>query len=124
MGAIQSCRHRGAEPCEAIARGLEEGVESERPLVPLDGGVRLSRFLLRHAEVVCDVGAVQEGEGHQHVHSTLIHVEVIDGKLWIQHDQTEQGVAPELVAAGVRRDRIVLGFKSPARRAITEYAVG
>ncbi len=62
-------------------------------------------------------------DGQHHVHSTLIHVEVIDGKLWIQHDQTEQGVAPDLVAAGVPRDHIVLGFKSPARRAVTEYAV-
>lgn len=61
--------------------------------------------------------------GQHHVHSTLVHVDVIDGKLWIQHDQTERGVAPDLVAAGVPRDHIVLGFKSPARRAITEYAV-
>jgi len=61
--------------------------------------------------------------GHQHVHATLAHVEVIEGKLWILCDATETGVAPELVEAGVPRDRIVLGFKSPARRAITGYAV-
>ena len=63
-------------------------------------------------------------DGMHHVHSTLVHVDIVDGKLWIQHDQTEQGVAPGLVAAGVPRDRIVLGFKSPARRAATEYATG
>jgi hypothetical protein len=63
-------------------------------------------------------------EGNHHVHSTLVHIDVIDGKLWIQHDQTETGVAPDLVKAGVPRDRIVLGFKSPARRSVTEYAVG
>lgn len=63
-------------------------------------------------------------DGRHHVHSTIVHVDLIDGKLWIQHDQTEQGVAPGLVAAGVPRDRIVLGFKSPARRACTEYATG
>ena len=62
-------------------------------------------------------------DGPHHVHSTLVHIDVIDGKLWIQHDQTEDGVAPELVAAGVPRDRIVLGFKSPARRAVSEFAV-
>lgn len=44
-------------------------------------------------------------EGHHHVHSTLVHIDIIDGKLWIQHDQTEDGVAPALVAAGVPRDR-------------------
>jgi hypothetical protein len=68
--------------------------------------------------------AVVGWEGNHHVHSTLILIDVIDCKLWIQHDQTETGVAPELVKAGVPRDRIVLGFKSPARRSVTEYAVG
>jgi hypothetical protein len=62
-------------------------------------------------------------DDRHHVHATLVHVDVIDGKLWIQLDQTEQGIAPDLVAAGVPKDRIVLGFKSPARRAVTEYAV-
>lgn len=62
-------------------------------------------------------------DGRHHVHSTLAHVDVVDGKLWIQHDQTEEGIAPDLVAAGVPRDRIVLAFKSPARRAATGYAV-
>lgn len=62
-------------------------------------------------------------DGRHHVHATLAHVDVIAGKLWIQHDQTEEGIAPDLVAAGVPRDRIVLAFKSPARRARTGYAV-
>ncbi len=62
-------------------------------------------------------------DGCHHVHSTLAHVDVIDGKLWIQHDQTETGIAPDLVEGGVPADRIVLAFKSPARRAATGYAV-
>ncbi len=62
-------------------------------------------------------------DGHHHVDSTLVHVDIRDGKLWIQQDQTEDGVAPDLVAAGVPRDRIVLAFKSPARRVVTGYAV-
>ena len=61
-------------------------------------------------------------EGPHHVHSTLLHVDILDGKLWIQLDQTPDGLAPDLVEAGVPKDRIVLGFKSPARRAITGYA--
>jgi hypothetical protein len=48
---------------------------------------------------------------------------MIGDKVWVQHDQTERGLAPDLVAAGVPADRIVLGFKSPARRAVTGYAV-
>jgi hypothetical protein len=55
-------------------------------------------------------------------HGALIHVDIIDGKLWIQHDGTERGVADELVAAGVPRDRIVLGFRPPSARRHTDFA--
>jgi hypothetical protein len=45
------------------------------------------------------------------VHGCLVHVDLIGGKLWIQHDGTEHGIARELVAAGVPREHIVLAFK-------------
>ena len=35
------------------------------------------------------------------VHGCLIHVEMIDGKVWIQRDGTEDGIANELVEAGI-----------------------
>ncbi len=57
------------------------------------------------------------------IYGTLVHIDIIDGKLWIQHDGTEEGIANELVAAGVPKDTIVLGFKSVERRKLTEFAV-
>lgn len=57
------------------------------------------------------------------IHGTLIHVDIIDGKLWIQHDGTEEGIAPELVSAGVPKSRIVLAFRPPEMRQLTEFAV-
>lgn len=57
------------------------------------------------------------------VHSCLIHIDIIDGKIWIQRDGTEEGVASELIKAGVPREQIVLGFRSPERRKLTELAV-
>lgn len=56
------------------------------------------------------------------VHGSLVHIDIIDGKLWIQRDGTEHGIAKELVRAGVTRDHIVLGFRSPEVRRHTEYA--
>ena len=56
------------------------------------------------------------------VHGALIHIDIIDGKLWIQHDGTERGIADELVMAGVPKDRIVLGFRPPKLRPFTDYA--
>lgn len=62
-------------------------------------------------------------ENKRYHHGCLIHVDIIDGKLWIQRDGTEIGVANEFVEAGVPKDKIVLGFKSPERRKDTEFAV-
>jgi hypothetical protein len=57
------------------------------------------------------------------VHGCLVHIDIIDGKLWIQRDGTEQGVATELVAAGIPKEAIVLAFHPPEIRRHTEYAV-
>ena len=61
-------------------------------------------------------------QDEQRLYGTLIHIDIIDGKLWVQQDGTESGVAEDLVAAGVLKQHIVLGFKSVKRRAITEFA--
>ncbi|MEC4818875.1 MAG: XisI protein [Scytonema sp. PMC 1069.18] len=57
------------------------------------------------------------------VHGCLILIDIIDGKLWIQRDGTEEGIAAELLRAGVPKERIVLGFRSPESREDTEFAV-
>jgi len=58
------------------------------------------------------------------VHGCLVHIDIIEGKLWIQRDGTERGIAQELVEAGVSKEQIVLGFRSPEMRKLTEFAVG
>jgi XisI protein len=57
------------------------------------------------------------------VHGCVIHIDLIDGKCWIQRDGTETGVAHDLVAAGIPWDRIVLAFKPPELQPHTGYAV-
>ncbi len=57
------------------------------------------------------------------VHHCVFHVDLIRGKFWIQHDATDRPIASELEAAGVPRDRIVLGFREPEYREFTGYAV-
>jgi hypothetical protein len=53
-------------------------------------------------------------EGVRRVHGCLIHVDIIDGRIWIQRDGTERGVARDLIDAGVPRDKIVLAFQPDA----------
>ena len=57
------------------------------------------------------------------VHGSLVHIDIINGKVWIQRDGTEHGVAKELVKAGIPKDHIVLGFRPAEVRQYTEYAV-
>ena len=62
-------------------------------------------------------------EGARRIHGSIVHVDIIDGKVWIQRDGTEHGIAEELVEAEIPRDHIVLGFRPPDLRQHTEYAV-
>lgn len=57
------------------------------------------------------------------IYGSFLHLDIIDNKVWIQHDGTEDGIAYELEAAGIPKDHIVLAFKSLERRKLTEYAV-
>jgi hypothetical protein len=59
----------------------------------------------------------------ERVDDVLVHIDIINGKLWIQTDNTEHGIAPELVEGGVPKSDIVLGFQAPDVRQHTEYAV-
>ena len=48
---------------------------------------------------------------------------IIEGKLWVQRDGTEHGIANDLINAGVPKTQIVLGFRSPESRKHTGLAV-
>ncbi|NJN97477.1 MAG: XisI protein [Anaerolineales bacterium] len=63
-------------------------------------------------------------EGTEYVHGDVIHIDLIGDQIWIQYDGTEEGVASELVEAGVPREKIVLGFRPPKLRQHTGFAVG
>ncbi len=62
-------------------------------------------------------------EGNARIYGVLLHIDIVDGKLWVQHNGTESAVADELVAAGVSKDRVVLGFRHPSQRSLSEFAV-
>ncbi len=62
-------------------------------------------------------------ENGRRIYGTLLHIDIIGQKLWIQQDGTEEGIAGELVALGIPKQQIVLGFKPSDRRRVTEFAV-
>ncbi|MEH2227866.1 XisI protein [Nostoc sp.] len=62
-------------------------------------------------------------QGEERVHGCIIHIEIIDRKIWIQRDGTEYGIANELVAAGIPKDKIVLAFHPEDVRQYTDFAI-
>ena len=62
-------------------------------------------------------------DGHRRLYGCTIHIDIKDGKIWIQHNMTEIDLAEELGKLGVPKEDIVLGFHSPFMRQFTDYAV-
>lgn len=63
-------------------------------------------------------------QGYGYIHTCIIHIELIEDKVWVQADNTEDGITYALVKAGIPKEHIVLGFQSPFERGLTEFATG
>ena len=58
------------------------------------------------------------------IYGCVLHVDIKDGKIWVQHDGTEDAIADQLVERGVPKQDIVLAYHAPHVRQYTEFAVG
>lgn len=57
------------------------------------------------------------------IYGCSLHLDIKDGKIWLQHNGTENDIAAELVALGIPKSDIVIGFHSPFKRQFTDYAI-
>ncbi len=57
------------------------------------------------------------------IHGCVVHLEIIDQKVWIHRDGLEDGIADDLLRAGIPPNQIVLAFHPPKIRHYTEFAV-
>ena len=56
------------------------------------------------------------------VHHIVVHIEIMNGKVWLQADNTDRVVARELEEAGIPKSDIVIGFRPPHIRSLLDYA--
>jgi hypothetical protein len=61
--------------------------------------------------------------GKQRDFGVTVYLRIENGKIWIEEDWTKQGIANDLLEAGVPPEDIVLGFQHPSKRPLTEFAV-
>jgi hypothetical protein len=57
------------------------------------------------------------------VRGMSLYVRIKNGKIWIEDDMTEDGIANRLMEAGVPKEDIVLAFQPPEARRHTDFAV-
>lgn len=60
----------------------------------------------------------------QRNYGCIMHLDIKNGKIWIQHDGTEVGVANELAELGVPKDDIVLAYHPPYKRPYSGFGCG
>ena len=63
-------------------------------------------------------------DGVRRVHGSVVHIDIIGDKVWLQYDGTSRPVADELIEAGIPREDIVLAFHPAKVRPLTGFAVG
>lgn len=62
-------------------------------------------------------------DGHRRVHGCVLHLDIKDGKIWVQHNMTETPIAQELIKIGVVKEDIVLGFQAEYMREYTGFGI-
>ncbi|NJM49241.1 MAG: XisI protein [Alkalinema sp. RU_4_3] len=69
---------------------------------------------------ILDLGWDENG---RRIFQPVVHVDLIQGKVWIQENMTDKDFAKNFVENGIASSDIVLGFHSMLTRQYGEYAV-
>jgi XisI protein len=56
------------------------------------------------------------------VQQIIMYFCIRNGKIWVEEDATDLCVVDDLLAAGIPKNDIILGFHHPKKRALTEFA--
>ncbi|MFM9949653.1 MAG: XisI protein [Saprospiraceae bacterium] len=54
----------------------------------------------------------------RHVHYTVFHFDLVDGKVWVQENRTDVKIDEELIAHGVAPKDIISGLEHPVMKAL------
>lgn len=87
-----------------------------------DRGVR---YEVVHDPAIDHFELVNSGwDGRRRIHGVVYHLDIIDGKVWVQYDATDRPIAEALAEAGIPKSDIVLAEKPADIRPHTGYGVG
>lgn len=104
---------------EVVRRLVEEYASHKPPVGDVDTYTMIDPG--RDHYVAMQTGWVNH---RRRIHGTVLHLDIIDGKIWVQHDGPERPVAEEVAAAGVPKEDIIIAYKPADVRPFTGYGVG
>jgi hypothetical protein len=64
---------------------------------------------------------IQDGTSWNVCTACIAHLDIKDGRIWIQYDETETGIADELAELGVPKEDIILAYHPPYKRPYTGF---
>jgi hypothetical protein len=113
MGALKFDQHK------KIVRSVVERIAKQGGAIPDEDVIVITDDVGGHYALFNN-----GWEGSRRFYGCYLHIDVHpDGKVWLQHDGTDEKVALELIEAGIPQSDIVLAFHPPAARKYTEYAL-
>lgn len=62
-------------------------------------------------------------DGKKRVQHIIVYLQIQNGKIWVEEDNTDLGIVDDLLAASIPKSDIILGFHHPSKRALTEFAI-
>jgi XisI protein len=74
---------------------------------------------LRERYQVMDIG----WSNNRRVYDCDLHLDIINGKIWVQQNMTEMQIGQALMDKGVAKEDIVLGFQAPYAREYSGFAI-
>ena len=61
--------------------------------------------------------------GDHRIYGCVLHFDIKEGKIWLQHNATDIDIGQELIEMGVPKEDIILGIHPPYKRPYTGYGV-
>ena len=109
-------------------RGIIKKILSEYYEVTVKGSIAIDELQTEH-HLAFDEERDQylwfrsSWDGKQRIRHFIIYLQIQNGKIWVEEDSTDLCVVDDLLASGISKSDIVLGFQHPSKRAFTEFAI-
>ncbi|MDJ1172559.1 XisI protein [Roseofilum capinflatum] len=104
---------------DSYAEIISDVVNEYAKYKPSYGEIELQAICNRNCFLLLSFG----WNGDRRVHTTMLHLRIAGGKIWIERDETEEGVTQDLLDRGIDKADIVLGFYHPEHRKLTDFAI-